>query len=490
MSETVLLQPVILSGGSGTRLWPLSRGQYPKQLLALDGETTMLQQTALRLRDFSPTGARMAAHMLVVSNAAYRFIVAAQLQEAGVASRIVLEPCGRNTAPALTLAALQARAESGDDPVLLVMPADHILRDAGAFQRAVQTAFPAACAGAVVTFGITPERAETGYGYLKLGAQQGDGLFDVAAFVEKPDAATAEKWWRSGEYLWNGGIFMLRASVWLKAIAACQPRILEHCEAAFAGAQEDFDFVRVAEAAFAQAPSDSIDYAVMEHLTGAQRGLGIAVRVVPLTGAGWSDVGSWDALWALADKDDAGNAAWGEAVFEGSRNTLVHASDRLVACLDVDNLVVVETPDAVLVARRETAQRVKDVVARLRAQNRPQAEAHRKIHRPWGYYDSIDLGERFQVKRIVVHPGAALSLQMHHHRAEHWIVVRGTARVTRGEETFLLGENQSTYIPLGVNHRLENPGKVALEIIEVHSGSYLGEDDNVRFEDQYGRREG
>lgn len=485
-NKTVSLLSVILSGGSGTRLWPMSREQYPKQLLPLNGEQTMLQQTALRLRGLTLEGGAVSPETLVVSNAAYRFLVAGQLQEVGVHARVVLEPCGRNTAPALTLAALQAQA-GGADPVLLVMPADHVLKDVAVFRQAVAQAFPAACAGAVVTFGIAPERAETGYGYLKMGMPRKDALREVAAFVEKPDAATAEQWWKSGEYLWNGGIFMLRASVWLKAIAACSPQIHEHCAAAFAGAKTDLDFVRVDEATFAASPSDSIDYAVMERLTASHRALGIPVLVAPLAGAGWSDIGSWDALWALAEKDQHGNAAQGEAVFEDSRNTLVHGTGRLVACLGVDDLVVVETPDAVLVARRDATQRVKNIVARLREARRPQAEAHRKVHRPWGFYDSIDMGDRFQVKRIVVRPGATLSLQMHHHRAEHWIVVSGTAKVTRGEETFLLTENQSAYIPLGVTHRLENPGKVALEIIEVQSGSYLGEDDIVRFEDVYGR---
>jgi mannose-1-phosphate guanylyltransferase/mannose-6-phosphate isomerase len=476
------LQPVILSGGSGTRLWPLSREQYPKQLLALVGDETMLQATAGRLAGF---GGRLAVAQapIVVCNEEYRFVTAEQLRAVGRASRdIVLEPTGRNTAPALTLAALAAQEA---DPVLLVMPADHVIRDLPGFQKAIDDGIPAALDGAIVTFGIVPTQAETGYGYIRCGADRADGSKAIAAFVEKPDAATAQRYLDSGEYLWNSGLFMVKASVWLKAMAQLQPAMSQACLAAWAGGSRDADFVRVDKALFQACPSDSIDYAVMEKLSAAE-GLGIAGCVVPMS-AGWSDVGAWDALWQIADKDASGNVARGDVLFEDSRNTLVYAQDRMVACVGLDDAVIVETPDAVLVARKDKTQNVKQIVAALKAGNRSQASAHRKIHRPWGWYDSIDNGERFQVKRIVVNPGARLSLQMHHHRAEHWIVVKGTAEVTNGEKTFLLGENESTYIPLGHVHRLANPGKLPLEIIEVQSGSYLGEDDIVRFEDKYGR---
>ncbi|WP_374498602.1 mannose-1-phosphate guanylyltransferase/mannose-6-phosphate isomerase [Zoogloea sp.] len=476
------LQPVILSGGSGTRLWPLSREQYPKQLLALVGDETMLQATAGRLAGF---GGRLAVAQapIVVCNEEYRFVTAEQLRAVGRASRdIVLEPTGRNTAPALTLAALAAQDA---DPVLLVMPADHVIRDLPGFQKAIDDGIPAALDGAIVTFGIVPTQAETGYGYIRCGADRADGSKAIAAFVEKPDAATAQRYLDSGEYLWNSGLFMVKASVWLKAMAQLQPAMSQACLAAWAGGSRDADFVRVDKALFQACPSDSIDYAVMEKLSAAE-GLGIAGCVVPMS-AGWSDVGAWDALWQIADKDASGNVARGDVLFEDSRNTLVYAQDRMVACVGLDDAVIVETPDAVLVARKDKTQNVKQIVAALKAGNRSQASAHRKIHRPWGWYDSIDNGERFQVKRIVVNPGARLSLQMHHHRAEHWIVVKGTAEVTNGEKTFLLGENESTYIPLGHVHRLANPGKLPLEIIEVQSGSYLGEDDIVRFEDKYGR---
>ena len=482
MTSSMHLQPIILSGGSGTRLWPLSREQYPKQLLALVGHETMLQATAGRLAGFA--GALPVEQApLVVCNEEYRFVTAEQLRACGRGGRdIVLEPAGRNTAPALTLAAL---AVEEADPVLLVMPADHVIRDLAGFQHAIAAGIPAALAGAIVTFGIVPDRPETGYGYIRFGAERNDGARSIAAFVEKPDAATAQRYLDSGEYLWNSGLFMMQASTWLKAMAHLQPAMEAACRAAWAGGSRDADFVRLDKAAFLACPSDSIDYAIMEKLAGAE-GLGIPGCVVPMS-AGWSDVGAWDALWQIADKDEAGNTARGDVLFENTRNTLVHADSRLVACVGLEDTIVVETPDAVLVAHKERTQDVKQIVARLKADQRSQASAHRKIHRPWGWYDSIDSGERFQVKRIVVNPGARLSLQMHYHRAEHWIVVKGTAEVTNGEKTFLLGENESTYIPLGHVHRLANPGKVPLEIIEVQSGSYTGEDDIVRFEDKYGR---
>jgi len=480
----ILLQPVILSGGSGTRLWPLSREKYPKQLLPLVGQDTMLQATALRVQDLGGD-CRLAAAPMVVCNEEYRFITAEQLRAAGKPSgQIVLEPVGRNTAPALTLAALLAHA-GGDDPVLLVMPADHVIRDGAAFQAAILKALPHAAEGAMVTFGIVADRPETGYGYIQRGAAVGDA-HALARFVEKPDAATAQAYIESGDYLWNSGLFMLRASVWLKAIGHFQPAMAQACRRAFEDGSQDHDFYRVDKAAFTACPSDSIDYAVMEKLAG-EPGLGIAGRVVALD-AGWSDVGAWDALWQVSDKDAKGNVTRGDVMLEQSSDNLVFAHGRLVACVGVDNLVIVDTPDALMVAHKDQMQHIKQVVGQLKAQERSEAVVHRKIHRPWGWYDSIDAGERFQVKRIVVEPGASLSLQMHHHRAEHWIIVKGTARITRGEEVFLLAENQSTYIPLGVTHRLENPGKFRLEMIEVQSGSYLGEDDIVRFDDTYGRK--
>lgn len=479
------LQPVILSGGSGTRLWPLSREKYPKQLLSLTGTETMLQATARRLVGFSG-GIAVADDPIVVSNEEYRFITAEQLREAGCKRpTLLLEPVGRNTAPALTLAALVARKEA-DDPILLVMPADHVICDKAAFHMAVGAGIAQAQDGAVVTFGIAPDRPETGYGYIRLGsALEGSSVRRLQGFVEKPDIETARHYVASGDFLWNSGIFMLKASSWLKAIGHFRPDILAACDKACQAATLDLDFVRVECEAFRACPSDSIDYAVMEKLPDTLE-LGISSFVAPL-GAGWSDVGAWDAVWQVADKDENGNAMRGDVIVEDASECLVMSGSRLVACLGVSDLVVIDTPDALLVANRHKTQQIKNVVAQLKATGRPHAESPRKVFRPWGCYDSIEAEERFQVKHITVKPGAALSLQMHHHRAEHWIVVKGTARITKGEETLLLSENQSTYIPLGVPHRLENPGKIPLELIEVQSGSYLGEDDIVRFDDQYGR---
>ena len=476
------LQPVILCGGSGTRLWPLSREQYPKQLLALDGDDTMLQATARRVDASLTTAGRKVLRPIVVSNEDYRFIVAEQLRQAGVTpAALLLEPAGRNTAPALALAALVAlKAES--DPVLVVMPADHVIRDVDAFRAAVTLGAAYADAGKLVTFGICPTRPETGYGYIQAGAvlDGNDGGRKLSAFVEKPDAATAERYLAAGEYFWNSGIFMMRATVWLAQLEAFRPEMMQACRAAFDARGGDRDFLRVGADAFTACPSDSIDYAVMEKLPA---GLGV---VIPLSAA-WSDVGVWDALWQLGVKNSEGNVLRGDVIALDTRDTLAISESRLVACVGLTDVVVVETPDAVLVSHKSRIQQVKEVVARLKREGRTEADAHRKIHRPWGYYDSIDAGGRFQVKRIVVNPGASLSLQMHHHRAEHWIVVTGTARVRRGEETFLVSENESTFIPLGTLHRLENPGKVPLEIIEVQSDTYLGEDDIVRYEDTYGR---
>ena len=486
-----LLIPVILCGGSGTRLWPLSRISQPKQFLTLTGgENSLLQDTALRLKGL-PSALHLADSPILVTHNDHRFLVAGQIAAVQLPTgQIVLEPVGRNTAPALTLAALQAQAESAqssaDDPVLLAMPSDHIIVDQAAFHAAVVLAHSCALQGEVVTFGIVPERAETGYGYIQHQGQPSDTAPQtIVAFVEKPDAATAESYLKSGQYLWNSGLFMMRASVWLRAIGHYRPDILQACQAAMAAATHDMDFVRPDPALFTAGPSDSIDFAVMEHLP-KDASLGIPAKVVPLQ-AGWSDVGAWDALHGVLPHDAQGNAVVGEALLHNTQDSLVFATSRLVATAGLKHVAVVETPDAVLVVDLRQTQDVKHIVTQLQNAGHSLAGNHRKVHRPWGWYDSIDHGERFQVKRIVVNPGASLSLQMHHHRAEHWIVVKGTAEVTNGDQVLILSENQSTYIPLGQTHRLANPGKVPLEIIEVQSGSYLGEDDIVRFNDTYGR---
>jgi len=478
------IQPVILCGGSGTRLWPLSREQSPKQLLAFVGTRTLLQSTVLRLGIPDSLPGASIGRPLVVGNEQYRFTTAEQLRQAGVsAAAIILEPAGRNTAPALTVAALTAVSE-GDDPILVVMPADHMILDEGAFGKAVARAVYWAERGRIVTFGIVAESPETGYGYIQMGERLLDdsGATAIARFVEKPDLATAQGYLASKDYLWNSGIFVVRASLWLDLIGRFRADIRAACDAATQHAQRDADFLRLGRDDFLACPSDSIDYAVMERL-GSDSSMG---AVIPLD-AGWSDVGSWSALHDLGSKDSDGNVLQGDVIALATRNSLVRSDGRLVTVVGLTDLIVVETADAVLVAHRDRIQEVKEIAIRLKNQGRPEADAHRKIYRPWGYYDSVDAGSRFQVKRIVVNPGAQLSLQMHHHRAEHWVVVRGTARVTRDEETFFLAENESTYIPIGTRHRLENPGKVPLEIIEVQSGAYLGEDDIVRFDDLYGR---
>ena len=481
----MLIQPVVLSGGSGTRLWPLSREKYPKQLLPLIGEDSLLQATVRRVEGIA--GLEVAAP-LVVCNEEYRFVIAEQLRVMGKPGTVVLEPLGRNTAPALTLAA-QAAIKNGADPVLLVMPADHVIVNTQAFQAVVRQGAALAAAGAVVTFGITPDAPETGYGYIQSGEAFGvDGAKRIARFVEKPDLATAQAYLDEGTYSWNSGLFMMRASVWLAALEVCRPDIAAACQMAWAQGREDGEFVRVGKEAFSQCPSDSIDYAVMERIAvGHAQAAALPVGVVIPLSAGWSDVGAWEALWNVLPKDAEGNVAQGDVLMQDSRNTLALSEGRLIACVGVDDLIVVETADAILVAHKNKTQDVKKIVDRLKQAGRSEGQTHRKVFRPWGWYDSVDSGERFQVKRIVVKPGAALSLQMHHHRAEHWIVVSGTAKVTVGDKTLLLSENESTYIPLGTTHRLENPGKLALEMIEVQSGSYLGEDDIVRFEDVYGR---
>ena len=491
MTDAILVQPVVLSGGSGTRLWPLSREKYPKQLLSLVGQDSLLQATVRRVS--GTPGVALAAPM-VVCNEEYRVVIAEQLRLLGDAGTVVLEPCGRNTAPALTLAALAAIKDDAD-PVLLVMPADHVITDVAAFQSVVSQGAALASAGAVVTFGIAPDAPETGYGYIQAGAAFGSaadcGACHIARFVEKPDLATAQAYLDAGNYLWNSGLFMMRASVWLSAVEQCRADILAACQRAWDAGQTDGEFVRVGRDLFAQCPSDSIDYAVMERIAANTNSVANAAGlppgvVLPLR-AGWSDVGAWDALWQVLPKDERGNVSQGDVMLQDCENTLALSEGRLIACVGVSDLVVVETADAILVSHKDQTQDVKKIVDRLRAEKRPEGSIHRKVFRPWGSYDGVDAGERFQVKRIVVKPGGTLSLQMHHHRAEHWIVVSGTARVTCGEKVFLLSENQSTFIPLGTTHRLENPGRVALEMIEVQSGSYLGEDDIVRFEDVYGR---
>jgi mannose-1-phosphate guanylyltransferase/mannose-6-phosphate isomerase len=481
--------PVILCGGSGTRLWPLSRQQHPKQMLTLAGEHTMLQATALRIAASALPADWEIAAPLVIGQEDCRFLTAEQLRQIGrPATAIMLEPVGRNTAPALTIASLFAIAEE-EDPVMAVMPADHIIAQPERFCDALRQAVVLAGEGRIVTLGVKPTSPETGYGFIRRGNSIGDTAgAEIAEFVEKPDAQTAAGYLAEGNYFWNSGIYILRASTWLAQIERFRPDILKACKAAMEASARDSDFVRVGKAAFAACPSDSIDYAVMEKLATPQSGSEDRdlVAMVPLE-ASWSDVGAWSALWELGDKDTDGNVLEGDVFAMNSRNNLVRAENRLVACIGMEDAVVVETADAVLVANRNQLHLVKDAVARLKADGRTECDSHRKVQRPWGNYDSIDSGHRFQVKHIVVSPGASLSLQMHHHRAEHWIVVTGTARVTRGEEQFLLTENQSTYIPLGTVHRLENPGVVPLEMIEVQSGSYLGEDDIVRFQDHYGR---
>lgn len=463
------IQPVILSGGSGTRLWPLSREAYPKQFLPLAGELTMLQATWQRVAPLAARGP------LVIANEEHRFVAAEQLQQVGAEpAAIILEPVGRNTAPAIAVAALEATRD-GADALLLVLPSDHVITDEAAFRAAVQAAAGAAEAGKLVTFGIVPTGPETGYGYIK--AADGQGLRAVERFVEKPDLETASGYVASGQYYWNSGMFLFKASRYLQELERFQPAMLAGSRSAWQQARRDADFTRLDKDAFSAVPSDSIDYAVMEKTADAV--------VIPLD-AGWNDVGSWTALRDVSQQDGDGNAHHGDVIAIDCRNTYAYAQ-RLVALVGLDDVVVVETDDAVLVGKADRMQDVKAVVAQLKAEGRSEATWHRKVYRPWGAYDSIDNGERFQVKRITVKPGGTLSLQMHHHRAEHWIVVSGTAEVTRGDEVILLSENQSTYIPLGVTHRLRNPGKLPLELIEVQSGSYLGEDDIVRFEDTYGR---
>ena len=463
--------PVILSGGSGTRLWPLSRGQHPKQFLPLVSDQTMLQETILRLQGINglkpPIG---------VCNESHRFMMAEQLRQVNIPpAAIILEPVGKNTAPAVALAALAAESE---DDILLVLPADHVISDVSTFQAAIKNAEIMAEKGYLVTFGIVPTSAKTGYGYIKKGSENTEFSFDVAAFEEKPNLATAQQYIDSGDYFWNSGIFVFKAGRYLEELQKYDPDILVTCRESYHSAKIDDDFIRLDEATFSQCPADSIDYAVMEKTDKA--------IVIPLD-AQWNDVGSWSALWDVNDKDKFGNAISGDVLTVETENSFLHSGSRLIATVGVSDLVVVETPDAVMIASKNRVQEVKQIVEQLTKLNRSEAEIHRKVYRPWGYYDLVDDGERHHTKRIVVKPGAKLSLQKHHHRAEHWIIVKGTALVTKADETILLTENESTYIPLGVVHCLENPGVIVLEMVEVQSGSYLGEDDIVRFEDKYGR---
>lgn len=477
-----LIHPVILSGGSGTRLWPLSREHYPKQLLCLLGEGTLLQQTLRRL-----DGLEGVADPILVCNEEHRFLVAEQVRQIGRSpAGILLEPVGRNTAPAATLAALTVLRR---DPqgLMLLMPSDHVIRDEVAFRKAVLEGMRLAVQDWLVTFGIVPASPETGYGYIRRGIPIDGEATDralissrVEGFTEKPDIETALRYLESGDYLWNSGMFLMRADLWLTELERHRPDILQACRLAYEQGRADGDFYRVGREAFLACPSDSIDYAVMEKTNRA--------AVVPLD-AGWSDIGAWPALWQAAERDEAGNVRRGDVYTHETHDSLLISEYRLLAAVGLKDLIVVETPDAVLVAHKDYAQQVRDIVERLKTDSRSETLMHRRVYRPWGSYEGLDAGERFQVKRLVIKPGASISLQLHHHRAEHWVVVRGTARVTRGDEVFILTENQSTYIPIGVKHRLENPGTIPLEIIEVQSGSYLGEDDIVRFEDQYNRHQ-
>jgi len=469
-----MIVPVILAGGSGTRLWPLSRELYPKQILRLLSRRTMLQETLARLEglpDLQPP--------IVICNENHRFMVAEQLREMGVsAAAIVLEPEGRNTAPAVAVAALRAAGDGGNDPLLMVLPADHYIARPAAFHSAMAKAAPLAIAGRLVTFGIVPMTPETGYGYIRRGAGLAGGGYGIEAFVEKPDRPTAEAYVASGDYFWNSGMFVFRAGVILEEMTHLAPAIPEACRRALEGAARDLDFLRLDRAAFAACPSDSIDYAVME-----KTGRG---AMVPLD-AGWSDLGSWEALWQVGEKDAAGNVCQGDVLLHGVERSFVHAESRLVSAVGLCEHIIVETADAVFVAPRGRVQEVKHLVERLKKSHRAEALVHRTVFRPWGSYESLVADARFEVKRLTLRPGCRIAFQQHHHRAEHWVVVKGTAKVRKGEEEFLLREDQSTYIPVGLPHRLENPGKIPLEIMEVRTGSYLGEDDIARLDDDYGR---
>lgn len=479
------VQPVILCGGSGTRLWPLSRSGFPKQFLCLTGEESLFQQAIRRLMGLKTETVHV-SDPLIVTGEEHRFLALEQIRELSIQlGAALLEPSGRNTAPALTLAALSS-VENGDDPVLVVTPADQTVTDVPAFNTAMHHAISEAADGSMVILGVSPDRPETGYGYIQADVDTAKAVVTVRGFVEKPNEQTAKQYLEKGGYYWNAGIFVLKASVWLKALQAFRPDILEHTAMSWNKRTTDphfaTPFVRPSQSEFISSPSESIDVAVMERCPNSS----FPIKMVPLK-AGWSDLGTWDAVWNVLPKDDHGNATFGDVLRVDSRNTFVHASSRLVTLVGVSDLIVVETPDAVMVADTSSSQDLKHIVNQLHSTNREEHLLHRKVYRPWGWYDSIDEGESFKVKRIRVKPGASLSLQKHHHRAEHWIVVRGTAEITCGDKKLMLSENQSTHIPLGEVHRLANPGNIPLEIIEVQSGSYLGEDDVVRIDDIYGR---
>ena len=465
-----MIKAVVMAGGSGTRLWPLSRAAHPKQFLALHGEGTMLQATFNRLDGLNIQSS------VTICNEEHRFFVAEQLREIDKLGSIILEPVGRNTAPAIALAALSS--SEGEDPLLLVLAADHVIQNKAAFTKTVINAIPLAEAGKLVSFGIVAHEPNTGYGYIKKGESQSPG-FVVDAFVEKPSIEVAKEYLESGDYFWNSGMFLFKASRYLEELKNHRPDIYEACQLSMKDISKDNDFLRVNESVFSACPSDSIDYAVMEKTDDAV--------VVPLD-VGWSDIGSWSSLWNISEKDQNGNSVRGDVMLHESNNCYVRTDGKLVATIGVDDLVIVSTKDVLVVAHQDSVQDVKVVAQQLRSELRTEWEHHREVYRPWGKYDSIDSGEQYQVKRITVKPGAKLSVQMHHHRAEHWVVVSGTAKVTNGEKTFILSKNESTYIPVGVIHALENPGKVDLELIEVQTGTYLGEDDIVRFDDLYGRK--
>jgi mannose-1-phosphate guanylyltransferase/mannose-6-phosphate isomerase len=472
--------PVILCGGSGSRLWPLSRSGFPKQFLCLSGDTSLFQQTAQRLHAIADSQVSM-GQSLIVTSEDHRFLAAEQWRELNLSEpKLVLEPCARNTAPALTLAALAA-LESGDDPVMVVTPADQVVADTAVFVQVARLAIDWAAQNNIVIFGVPPDRPETGYGYIQAEAAS-SGVAQVLRFVEKPDLKTAQDYLAAGGYFWNAGLFVLKASVWVKALERFRPDILKATQAAWMARKSDMNFVRPDADLFKTVPSDSVDYAVMERCPGSE----FSLKVMSLD-AGWSDLGAWDSVWNTLPKDAQGNVLRGDTMTLHSQNNLVHAQHRLVCAVGVQDLMIIEIADAVLVAHKDSSQRVKDVFNQLQSQGRVEGELHRKVHRPWGWYQEVDEGSRFKVKRIQVKPGASLSLQMHHHRAEHWVVVQGTAEITNGDQVLILTENQSTYIPLGQKHRLANPGQLPLEIIEVQSGGYLGEDDIVRYEDRYGR---
>ncbi|MCE7556856.1 mannose-1-phosphate guanylyltransferase/mannose-6-phosphate isomerase [Aliivibrio fischeri] len=469
-----MITPVIMAGGTGSRLWPLSRELYPKQFLSVTGDMSMLQQTAARLSTLEHSSP------ILICNEEHRFIAAEQMRVGRFEHNgIILEPVGKNTAPAIALAALQAIniSNDGEDPLLLVLAADHIIDNELAFTESVEKALPFALNGKLVTFGVVPKTPETGYGYIKAGMKDGDA-FSVSEFVEKPDLETAKKYLATSEYYWNSGMFIFKASRYLEELAKYEPQILETCKKAIAAPSQDVEFIRVDSAIFETCLDKSIDYAVMEKTDSAM--------VVPMD-AGWSDVGSFSALWDVSEKDEYQNVTKGDVITVDSTNNYIFAGNKLVSTVGVDNLVIIETKDAVLVANKDKVQEVKTVVNKLHEAGRTEQKLHREVFRPWGKYDSIDFGARDQVKRITVKPGEKLSIQKHHHRSEHWIVVSGTAKVLNGEQTLIVTENESTYIPLGTIHALENPGKIPLEMIEVQTGSYLGEDDIVRFEDRYGR---